>query len=97
MRQDLRHRDLLLWGGGAMHWLVSRFSRFETDRVAPETKRHPRGLIEPAGEAAVRLGITKSGWCCEARRVAGSVARLLGATLPGPLESAGPHRAHRRR
>jgi hypothetical protein len=56
---------------------------------ASGTKRHPRGLIGPAGEAAARSGILESGSVLPTEPGAGAVARLLGLRLPGPLDSAG--------
>jgi hypothetical protein len=56
---------------------------------ASGTKRHPKGLIGPAGEAAVRSGILESGAVLPTEPGAGAVARLLGLSLPGPLDSAG--------
>ncbi|EFG78291.1 hypothetical protein HMPREF0591_1815 [Mycobacterium parascrofulaceum ATCC BAA-614] len=56
---------------------------------ASGTKRHPKGLIGPAGEAAVRAGILESGAVLPTEPGAGAVARLLGLRLPGPLDSAG--------
>lgn len=53
------------------------------------TKRDPHGVIGPAGEAAVRGAIVASGALQPAAPGAGEVARLLGVTLPGPLDSAG--------
>lgn len=53
------------------------------------TKRHPQGLVGPAGEAAVRTAIIASGSLQPATPGAGEVATLLGVRLPGPLDSAG--------
>jgi hypothetical protein len=56
---------------------------------ASGTKRHPKGLIGPAGEAAARSAILESGSVLPTAAGAGAVPRLLGAQLPGPLDSAG--------
>jgi hypothetical protein len=56
---------------------------------AQGTKRHPHGLIGPAGEAALRSAILASGALQPAASGAGEVIRLHGVTLPGPLDSAG--------
>jgi hypothetical protein len=53
------------------------------------TKRHPQGLVGPAGEEAVRLAIRESSALQPAAPGAGEVNALLGVTLPGPLDSAG--------
>jgi hypothetical protein len=53
------------------------------------TKRHPQGLVGPAGEEAVRLAIRDSSALQPAAPGAGEVSELLGVTLPGPLDSAG--------
>jgi hypothetical protein len=56
---------------------------------ATGTKRHPHGLIGPAGEQAVRSGILLSGGLQPVRPNAGEVTRLLNVDLPGPVDSAG--------
>jgi hypothetical protein len=56
---------------------------------AQGTKRHPRGLIGPAGEEALRRAIWASGALQPAAPEAGEVSKLLGVALPGPLDSAG--------
>ena len=56
---------------------------------AQGTKRHPQGLIGPAGEAAVRSAILASGAMQPAVPDAGEVSRLFGVRLPGPVDSAG--------
>lgn len=56
---------------------------------ASGTKRHPKGLIGPAGEAAARAGILESGAVLPTDPGASAVARVLGLRLPGPLDSAG--------
>jgi hypothetical protein len=53
------------------------------------TKRHPHGLIGPAGESAVRSAIWESGALQPAEPGAGEVRELLGVRLPGALDSAG--------
>jgi hypothetical protein len=57
--------------------------------LAQATKRHPRGLIGPAGEEAVRRAIIESAALQPATSGAGEVRELLGVSLPGPLDSAG--------
>jgi hypothetical protein len=56
---------------------------------AQGTKRHPHGLIGPAGEQALRNAISASGALQPASPGAGEVSKLLGVTLPGPLDSGG--------
>lgn len=56
---------------------------------ATGTKRHPHGLIGPAGEAATRAGIIASGAVIPAAPDAKAVAQILGVNLAGPLDSAG--------
>lgn len=53
------------------------------------TKRHPHGLIGPAGEAAVRAAILQSGAMQPAADGAGPVSSLLDTILSGPVDSAG--------
>ncbi len=53
------------------------------------TKRHPQGLVGPAGEAATRRAILDSNALQPATQGAGETTRLLGTTLPGPADSAG--------
>lgn len=52
-------------------------------------KRHPHGLIGPAGEHAVRSGLLESGGMVPAERAAAEVKQLLNVTLPGSLDSGG--------
>jgi hypothetical protein len=56
---------------------------------AQGTKRHPNGLIGPAGEVAVRRAILDAQTLQPAMPGAGEVAELLGTKLPGPADSAG--------
>ena len=56
---------------------------------ATGNRRHPKGLIGPAGEAAVRSAILQSGAVLPTLPGAAAVARPLGVSLPGPLDSAG--------
>lgn len=56
---------------------------------AQGTKRYPEGMLGPAGEAATRAGILASAALQPAQPGAGSVASILGVTLPGPADSAG--------
>lgn len=56
---------------------------------ATGTKRHPHGLIGPAGEAATRTGILQSGVVLPAAPDANAVSQILGVNLSGPLDSAG--------
>lgn len=56
---------------------------------ATGTKRHPHGLIGPAGEAATRSAIVASGAVIPHESGAGSVSQIMGVQLPGPLDSAG--------
>jgi hypothetical protein len=53
------------------------------------TRRHPQGLIGPAGEEAVRSAIWASAALQPAAPGAGEITKLLGVSLPGPLDSAG--------
>lgn len=53
------------------------------------TKRHPHGLVGPAGEEAVRTAILLSGGMQPVHPDAGPVNQLLNVTLAGPLDSAG--------
>jgi hypothetical protein len=53
------------------------------------TKRHPKGLVGPAGEEAVRRAIVESAALQPAAAGADEVKELLGVRLPGPLDSAG--------
>jgi len=53
------------------------------------TKRHPQGLVGPAGERAVRTAILEASSLQPAAPGAGEVSSLLGFHLPGPLDSAG--------
>lgn len=53
------------------------------------TKRHPQGLIGPAGEAAVRTAVLTAGTLQPALPDAGEVSQLLGTPLPGPADTAG--------
>lgn len=52
------------------------------------TKRHPHGLIGPAGEAAVRTAILTAATVQPLRPDAGEVGELFGVRLPGPVDSA---------
>lgn len=52
------------------------------------TKRHPKGVVGPAGEAAVRSAILASGSVLPITSGAGAVSRPLGVNLRGPLDSA---------
>lgn len=56
---------------------------------ATGTKRHPKGLIGPAGEEAVRSAILESGAVLPTMPGAGADPRPLGVVLPGSLDSAG--------
>jgi hypothetical protein len=56
---------------------------------AQGTVRHPKGLIGPAGEAAVRGALLRAGTLQPATPDAGEVSELLGTHLPGPVDSAG--------
>lgn len=56
---------------------------------ASGTQRFPHGLIGPAGEAAMRAGITQSEVVIPLASDAGAVANVLGVAVPGPLDSAG--------
>lgn len=56
---------------------------------AQGTVRHPKGLIGPAGEEAVRGAVTRAGTLQPAAPDAGEVAELLGTQLAGPVDSAG--------
>jgi hypothetical protein len=56
---------------------------------ATGTKRHPKGLIGPAGEAATRSAILASGAVIPLAAGAGEVSRVLGVQVNGPLDSAG--------
>lgn len=56
---------------------------------ATGTKRHPKGLVGPAGEAAARAAILESGAVIPAAPGAAGVHRILGVDVPGPLDSAG--------
>jgi hypothetical protein len=56
---------------------------------AQGTVRHPKGLIGPAGEAAVRRALLRAGTLQPAAPDAGEVSELLGTRLPGPVDSAG--------
>lgn len=53
------------------------------------TKRHPHGLIGPAGEQAVRTGLLLSGGLQPVHPDAGPVNKLLNVNLPGAIDSAG--------
>lgn len=56
---------------------------------AQGTKRHPHGLIGPAGEAAVRSALIESGSLQPAVPGFGETSELLGVKLAGALDSAG--------
>lgn len=56
---------------------------------AQGTKRHPHGLIGPAGEAAVRAALVEVETFMPVMQGAGEVASLLGVKLPGPADSGG--------
>jgi hypothetical protein len=56
---------------------------------ATDTKRYPKGLIGPAGDAAAQSATLESDSVLPTAAGAGAVSRLLGAQLPGPLDSAG--------
>ena len=56
---------------------------------AQGTKRHPQGLIGPAGETAVRTALIDSGALQPAVPGFGETSELLGVKLSGPLDSAG--------
>lgn len=56
---------------------------------ASGSARHPQGLIGPAGEAAVRAGILRSGVVIPTTPGAGEVSKILNVKLNGPLDSGG--------
>lgn len=56
---------------------------------AQGTVHNPQGLIGPAGEVAVRLGLQNSGALQPAVPGFAEVRSLLGSVLTGPLDSAG--------
>lgn len=56
---------------------------------AQGTKRHPQGLIGPAGETATRSAIVASGSLQPLTPGAAETASVLGVTLSGPVDSAG--------
>ncbi|WP_344414865.1 hypothetical protein [Pseudonocardia ailaonensis] len=56
---------------------------------AQGTRRHPNGLIGPAGERAVRAAILDSQALVPATTGAGEVSNLLGVELPGAADSGG--------
>jgi hypothetical protein len=53
------------------------------------TKRHPQGLVGPAGEQAARTAVLDTQTFLPAAQGAGEVTELLGVRLPGPPDIAG--------
>lgn len=64
--------------------LIARYNGW-----AQGSRRHPRGLVGPAGETAARAAILRSGSLQPAHPEAGEVSNLLGVSLPGAVDSAG--------
>lgn len=63
------------------------YSRYES--WAGGSKRHPRGLIGPAGEASARLGALESRVFIPSEPNNGEVSHLLGTRLSGPADMGG--------